>query len=301
MQNSSALKQKYLNRKKNKIKTSTSKKVIFTVYFVLACVFSVYCLFPLFWAFYNSLKTVEEYYTSTLALPQTWDFSYYSKIFKSFTVGRYGFWDMAWNSIWMAFGSQFLNLLASVLVAYPLARYDFPAKGFFYGIIIFRITIPIVGGGAAGYKLMLNLNMINNPLNYSLQWFTGFDMQALIVYGYFKNISKEYSEAAFIDGANKLTVLFKIVLPQAWPCLIALYISGVKGVWSNYTNSMLYLQKYPNLGYGIYLLQDEASFLEGGVPMYYGAILLSALVPITLFAFGQKSMLTNMSVGGLKG
>lgn len=286
---------------KNKIKKSVSRRIIFIVYFVFACLFSIYCLFPLIWTFYNSLKPVEEYYISTLKLPNVWNLSYYGSIFKNFTVGKYGFWIMAWNSVWMAFISQLLNILASVLVAYPLARYDFPGKGFFYGIIVFRITIPIVGSGAAGYKLMMNMNMINNPLMFSLQWFSGFDMSALILYGYFKNISKEYSEAAFIDGAGRATVLFKVVLPQAWPCIVALYINAVKNVWSNYQTSMLYLQKYPNLGYGIYLLRDEASFLEGGVPMYYGAIILSALVPLALFAVGQKSMITNMSVGGLKG
>lgn len=290
-----------MSHKKNKIETSLSKKIIFITYFVFACIFSVYCLFPLFWTFYNSLKPVEEYYINTLAFPKIWDFAYYGKIFDNFAVGEYGFWVMAWNSIWMAFGSQVLNILASILVAYPLARYNFPGKNFFYGIIVFRITIPIVGSGAAGYKLMLDMNMVNNPLNFSLQWFTGFDMSALILYGYFKNISKEYSEAAFIDGADRITVLFKVVLPQAWPCIIALYVSQVKGVWSNYQTSMLYLPKYPNLGYGIYLLRDEATFLDGGVPMYYGAILLSAIVPLALFAAGQKSMLTNMSTGGLKG
>ena len=179
--------------------------------------------------------------------------------------------------------------------------YNFIGKNFFYGIIVFRVTIPIFGGGGASYRLLRALNMINNPLNYSLTWFVGFDMHALILYGYFKNISKEYSEAAFMDGATRLRTFFDVVFPQAWPCVLALYISSVMGSWNGYSTPMLYLPKYPNLAYGIYLFQNEVLFIEGGTPMYFGAIILSSIVPLVLFTLGQKTMLANMSVGGLKG
>ena len=125
-----------IKRKKRKKVEALDKKIVFSVYFILACVFSVYCLFPLFWAFYNSLKGVSEYYQSTLALPQKWDFSYYGKIFSTFEVAGVGFWGMAFNSVWLAFASRFLDIIASVLVAYPLARYKFIGKEFFYGIIV---------------------------------------------------------------------------------------------------------------------------------------------------------------------
>lgn len=277
------------------------RRVIFCVFFVIYIVLSLYCLYPLFWTLANSLKSVEEYYDSTMSLPKAWDFSYYSRIFTSFQVGEATFVQMAINSIWIAFGSQILEILASALVAYPLARYNFPGKNFIYGIIVFRITIPIIGAGAAGYKLIRALGMLNNPLLYSLQWFVGFDFSALIMYGYFKGIDRGYSEAAYIDGATRLQTLVYVVLPQAMPCITALYISAVMGKWNNYTESMLYLTKYPNLAYGLYLFQDEVLFIEGGTPMFFGAIILSAIVPLTLFGIGQKSMLTNMSVGGLKG
>ena len=287
--------------KKNKVATAIDKKIIFSIYFVLACVFSVYCIFPLFWTFYNSFKSVPEYYNNTLALPHKWDLVYYNNILKVFSVSNHGFLEMVWNSVWMAFGSQILNIAASLLVAYPLAKYKFPLRNFFYGIIVFRITIPIFGAGSAAYKLYRALGMVNNPLNYSLTWFVGFDMTALILYGYFRNIDKGYSEAAFIDGANRLQTFLKVILPQAFPCIIALYINAVKNVWGDYGACMFYLRKFPNLSYGIYLFESEVLFVEGGTPMFYGAIVLSSIVPLTLFAAGQKSMLKNLSVGGLKG
>ena len=283
-----------------KIKQDKGRIAIYTVYFVVFVLYSVICLYPLFFCFTNSMKSVEEYYTSMFAMPQHWGITYYIKIFNSFKVGQYGFWNMAFNSFWQSFGGQLLNILASIMVAYPLARYNFPFKKFFYAIIIFRITIPIIGAGPAAYKFFRAINFVNNPL-YIITCFAGFDLNALILYGYFKAISKEYSEAAYMDGATRLQTLFTVVLPQAFPCVLALYVNSVMGQWNNYTMPQIYLTNYPNLALGIYEFEKYALFTEGGTPMFFGALILSSIVPLGLFTASQKLLLTNMSVGGIKG
>lgn len=286
----------------NKIANSKSQRVVFTIYFILFIVFSAFNLYPVFWCFINSFKSTIEFANNPHGLPQVWNFKFYGEIVKSFKVGPVGFGEMIWNSFWLAFGGQALNILASLCVAYPLARYNFHGKKFFYGIIIFRITIPIIGAGPAGYKLLRSLGMVNTPPLYLLTFFTGFDMQALIMYGYFKNISKEYSEAAFIDGATVLETFTYVIIPQAIPCILALYVSSVMGQWNNYASPLIYLPKYPNLALGIYEIDRSASFLgANGAAKKYGAIVLSSLVPIILFSVSQKMMLQNMTVGGLKG
>jgi ABC-type maltose transport system permease subunit len=65
---------------------------------------------------------------------------------------------------------------------------------------------------------------------------------------------------------------------------------------------MINLPKYPNLALGIYEIDRSSSFLgANGLAKKYGAIVLSAIVPVLLFTLSQKTMLENMSVGGLKG
>ncbi len=278
-----------------------SQTVVFVIYFVLFVITAFLFLYPVFWIFQNSFKSVEEFHANPNALPQTWNFSYYIDILDSFKVGSVGFFEMIWNSVWLTFGGQALNILASVCVAYPLARYKFPFHKVFFGIIIFRITIPIIGASAASYKFLRSLNMIDNPLAYMITYFNGFDINALIFYGYFKSIDKGYSEAAYLDGANCLQVLFKIIIPQCIPCILALYVNCVMGNWSVYTTPQIYLPNYPNLALGIYSFESDSIRIENGTAKYFGAIIISSLVPIILFAISQKTMLQNMSVGGLKG
>ena len=108
--------------KRNKIERDKGQTIIFIIYFVLFVIFSVLFIYPLFWCFQNSFKSVGEYYDNPSALPQRWNFYYYGEIFRSFKIGSSGFWEMTWNSVFLTFGGQFLNILASICVAYPLAR-----------------------------------------------------------------------------------------------------------------------------------------------------------------------------------
>ncbi len=289
------------NIKTHKVSMDKSQVIVFTIYFVLFIITSLLFLYPVFWIFQNSLKTVEEFFDNPNSLPNRWNLAYYVEIFHAFKVGSIGFWEMVWNSIWQTFGGQMLNILASICVAYPLARYKFPLHKLFFGIIVFRITIPILGASAVGYKFLRALNMIDNPLPFMLTYFTGFDINALIFYGYFKTIDKGYSEAAYLDGASYLQVLIKIILPQCIPSILALYINAVMGNWNNYATPQINLPSYPNLALGIYSFENDMIFIENGSAKFFGAIILSSLVPVTLFAISQKTMLQNMSVGGLKG
>ncbi len=287
--------------KANKVAMDKSQIIVFAVFFVLLVVTSMLFLYPVFWIFQNSLKTTAEFFENRNGFPKTWNVASYVEIFKAFKVGDdVGFLEMVWNSIWLTFGGQFLNILASVCVAYPLARYKFPLHKFFFAIIIFRITIPVIGASAAAYKFLRFLNMIDNPPLFIVTFFSGFDINALILYGYFKSVDRGYSEAAYIDGASCLTVLFRIMVPLSLPCIFSLYVNSVMGYWNVYSTSQINLPSYPNLALGIFEF-EKVAMREDKMNFYYGAIIISSLVPTLLFALSQNTMLKNMSVGGLKG
>ena len=301
------LKKNYKKNKDGIAAEGMSKKVVFTVFTFLFIVQSFICLYPLIWCLSNAMRPNPEFYENQNAMFTSLHIEYVVHAIPAFKGVGVTFWEAIFNSFWFAFGTQFLNILASLFVAYPVARYNFPGKNFIYGIIIFRITVPIVGTGAVGYKLERALHMINNPPLYVLGAFQGFDMNALIMYGYIKAVSKEYSEAAFLDGATALQVLFKVVVPQAFPCALALYVNCVMAQWNNYNAFLVSLPKYLNLAAATYTLEGNKSFLGGSeynthnMALFYWIILLSGIVPLVLFAASQKLMIKNMAVGGLKG
>lgn len=291
-----------------KFKSSpVSVKIIYVCFFVIFTFFAVLYLYPLLWAILNSFKTMKEYSTDSLSFPENWLFRHYLEVFTEFQAvplsggEPFKYLDMLLNSLWILVVNVFVNVVSSALLAYALARFRFPGSKFLYALVIFANTIPIIGAGPAQYKLAMSLNMINNPAAIWLMWAGGFDFAFIVLYGYFKGVSRSYSESAKIDGANNLTIFIKVILPQVTPCIVAIAITQATGVWNNYSISMLYLRDYPNLAYGMYLFKDSKFLVKDSMPIYFAAAVISCIPIIVVYTCSQNLILNNMTTGGLKG
>lgn len=253
----------------------------------------------------NSLKTTSEIRVSMLSITKSWKFSNYSSVFEKFKVngmgGTVGFGTMLINSLWQTGLYLFVNLLSSMLVAYTLAKYRFPGRNLLFGLMIFTQTIPIIGSGAASYRLMDALNMVNNPAFIWLSWAMGFDYSAFIMLGTFQTVSNTYMEAAEIDGAGPFSIFGKIMLPQILPVMLALLVTNFVGKWNDYSTAQIYLNKYPNLAYGVYQFETIAKRLPDGIGIYYAVLVLVAVPGVAIYLFSQSAIMKNISVGGIKG
>jgi ABC-type glycerol-3-phosphate transport system permease component len=283
-------------------KSSTSEIVTAIIFLILFIIIAIVCIYPLFWAFNNSLKTFDEYSENNFILTKSWDFYNYFKVFNgTFQYNGVTYLGMLYNSLWILVVRVFVNIASSLMLAYAIARFEFPGRNFLYAVVIFANTIPIIGSGPATFKLLNSLNMVENPTTIWLSWAGGFDFAFIVLYGYFKGISPSYSESAYVEGAGELRVFFSIILPQVVPCVVAIMITQAIGVWNDYSTVMIYLRTTPNLAYGLYMFNTESIYISNSKPIYFAAAVISAVPVIVLYACTQKLILTNMTAGGLKG
>lgn len=281
---------------------SPSEKATAIVSFVLFLAIAFISVYPLFWAFINSLKDWKEYILSSVSMPDTWHWENYVNVFtENFKVKGVMYLGMLVNSLWIVIIKVLVNVASSTMLAYAVARFRFPGKELLYVVVIFVNTIPIIGSGPAAYKLLSWLGMVNNPLTIWISWASGFDFAFIVLYGYFKGVSSSYSEAAYIDGAGELKTFFSIILPQIMPCLVAIMITQAISVWNDYGTVMIYLRDTPNLAYGLYEFNVDARYAKNSRPIYYAAAVISAIPIIVLYTCTQNLILTNMTAGGLKG
>ena len=143
--------------------------------------------------------------------------------------------------------------------------------------------------------------MINNPATIWLAWAMGFDYSAFVMYGTFQSISNSYKESAELDGANNLQVLWYIMLPQIIPCIVALAVTNFVSRWNEYSTSQIYLNKYPNLAYGLFIFEKKMVHSSNGEGIYYAALIITAIPGVLIYALSQNAVINNISVGGLKG
>ena len=103
-----------------------------------------------------------------------------------------------------------------------------------------------------------------------------------------------------MDGATEFTVLTKIMLPQVLPMLGVFYTLSFINSWTSYEFTMLYMPRYPSIAYGLFQYQYK---MQRGMdmPMYFAALIITAIPSLVLFAAFQDKILVNMTIGGLKG
>ena len=289
--------------KPSKMKEQKDTKVFLYVFLTIFIVYGLTLILPVVWLLMNALKTSREYLlNSSFSRPEgklQWVNFWHA--FKEIQYDKTSFFGMFFNSVWMSLLNIFVNIGCSTLTAYAMARYRFPGKTFLYSLAIIVQVVPIIGTGGAAYKFMATCGMINNPMLIWLSWAGGFDFSFVVLYGYFQSISGQYAEAAEIDGASQLRVMWQVMIPQAIPAIASLMILNFITTWNNYQTPLLYMSEYPTLALGIFSFEKISPFLKNGIPVYFCSVLLSMIPVLIIFSCTQKMIMTNVTAGGLKG
>lgn len=288
-----------------RFKKISARSLVLIIVFIIFSMYSVSLVYPLIWAFLNSLKNNLEFFRAPFALPEDWLFSNFAEAFSAISIRttqlvEVNLFGMFGNSLWFTLGSSFLQVATSAMTAYVVSKYEFKCRNFIYGLAIFIMIIPIVGNLPAQYKLFNQLGMKNSP-TILLAYTSGFGFGFIILYGFFKNISWYYAEAAFVDGAGNLRVFLSIMIPQAMPALTSLFIITAIGSWNDYMTPLLYMGDFPTLASGLYRFKEIMSNAESNYPVYFAGILISVIPILVLFAFFSETIMENTVAGGLKG
>ena len=298
---------------KHKLKNFFKHNTFFLILGILLAVYVSTMLFTFSYGLLNSLKSAKEYDWNRVGLPQEgWQFSNYAlamtKIFVKVRIASGGFTyvgiiDMYINTILYAVGCAFFSTFVPCCTAYLTGRFKYKFSGIIVGIVIVTMSLPIVGSTPSSLQLARTLGLYDSIFG---MWLMSAHFQMgihfLVFHDAFRNFPAAYKEAAEIDGANHLHVMFRIMMPLVKNVFVTIFLLRLIGLWNDYQTPLLYIPNKPTIAYGLYYFSfvntDNQTF---SVPMQLtGAFLLS--VPIFIvFVIFQKRIMTNISIGGIKG
>ncbi len=213
-----------------------------------------------------------------------------------------------------------LGIIVQFSAAYALAKRKFPFKSFI--TILFIIPGYISAGQIPSYVLMADLKLINNFWIYILP--TLFSFYNIIVFRTFiqSTVPDSLPEAALIDGANELTIMWKIVLPLCKPVLATVALWIMVGQWNDWTTTLVYIRKSNlfTLQYKMMELVKESERMTklieaarqagqdiSDMPVPTSESLISAQVVVSTFPiicvypFLQKYFVKGIMLGAVKG
>ncbi len=281
------------------------ERIIMWIVFPILLIWSFTLIYPFMWAFLNSLKTIPEYFQDTFALPQKWLFSNWGEAFNVLRIqksnGEFAYlWDMILNSIWYTLGGALLNTVSATMLAYAVSKYRFRFCKFLYNLTVVVMMLPVVSAMAAEFKYFNLWGITNSPLYLVTALGSIGSSTFLILYSAFKSIPWTYAESVFVDGGGNWTVFLRIMIPQAMPMLSAMFILACIGRWNDYMSPYLYLSDFPTLATALFRLENTAS-TANNKPVFFATVLISVIPIFVLFVLCSKKIMSNVSVGGLKG
>ena len=279
---------------------------------ILMLVYSISLIAPIVWMIVNSFKGYQEIYlTSALAFPKEWVFENYVNIFDKLTYtvytseGKlvYDIWNMIYYSLIFALATSTYSVVCLSVTAYAIGRYKNKLTKFLYALGIWLMIIPFTSDGGSGLLLRKQLGIYDNMTALILTaggcLFTG--AYFLMLEALFEKLGKEYAEAAAIDGAGEWSIMIRIIFPLAIPMMTVVFVIGFIAAWNDYLTFMVLLPSYANLALGMYDFQLAASMNGSTYPEVLAGFVIVAIPIVIMFAFSQKLMASNLTIGGLKG
>ena len=200
-----------------------------------------------------------------------------------------------------------LQLLISVLMAYPLSRKDLPGRGFF----TMMVFIPMVfsAGLIPTYLVVKEVKMLNSIWSMVIPGVVS-SYNLMILKSFFQTMDVGYIEAARIDGASEWRTLFSILLPLSLPALCTVGLFGAVSYWNTYYAYVYYISDN-NLATLQVLLKrviasSESMLFEVDVEipsmtLKMAAVVVTALPIMLVYPFLQKYFIQGVTLGGVKG
>ncbi|MDR1173893.1 MAG: carbohydrate ABC transporter permease [Treponema sp.] len=252
-------------------------------------------LLPFFWSFSTSLRLpAESYRMPPDFFPTDFHWQHYLSVFEKFPFARFVI-----NSLIVSFSVMFLSLFVTTLAAFSLARINFRGKNAIFTIFMSGMMIPYYATMLSVYIIMSKLHLVGslwaliipaaiNPLH------------IFLVRQFMMTIPKSYEEAAEIDGYGRFGIYLKIMVPMSKPVMMLAALQAFIASWNNFVGPLIYLSDWNKMTLPVGIRMLSGYMGSGSMSVILAGITMSLIMPILLFAFGQRYLIEGIALTGVK-
>ena len=204
------------------------------------------------------------------------------------------------STIVISLCATILVLLVATPAAYYTARFKFPGKlAFMFLVIVTQMLQPTVLTTGL-FKQMLAMNLYDTWLAMILiNAAFNLAFAVWIMHSFFASVPKEVEEAAQIDGAGKLRVLFKVSLPLVWPGIVTAVIFTFVACWNEFAASLVILSTAENQPLSVALTKFVGQYATAW-QYVFGVSIVAILPVIVLFMVIEKRLIGGLTAGAVK-
>ena len=297
--------------KTNKIKTGFSDAAFDTILVVLIGIFLLLVLYPLIYIVSSSFSSGEAVTTGRVLLwPVEFSLRGYEIVFSYSTV-----WTGYLNTIFYTVFGTIINVVITVLAAYPMSRKNFQGRK----VLNYFYMVPMFFGGGLipSYILISNLHLINTRAVLLIMGALNLTYMVIMRTFFQSSIPNELLESAKMDGISDIGYLMKIVLPLSKAVVSVITLYSIVGHWNSFFMPMIYLRDRELYPLQLILREilnassiDKSSIqdpellsqLVGQADVMKYSLVVVAVVPmLVIYPFVQKFFEKGVMIGSVKG
>jgi multiple sugar transport system permease protein/raffinose/stachyose/melibiose transport system permease protein len=260
-------------------------------------VLAVVCLFPFAWMALSSIKTLPELYTVPPHwLPSAPTIANYVNVIFNSNIPRYFL-----NSVIISVGSTGLALILAIFASYGFARFNFRGKRLLQSLVLIGQLLPTAAIIVPLFITLRYLHLVNTYWGLILVYMIiTLPLSVWMLTSYFKALPVELEEAATIDGASRLGILFRITLPLSTPGLVAVVVYAFVTTWNEFIFALCFAtdSSVKTLPIGLAEFSTEFNTDWGGV---MAASMVMTIPVAFLFLFFQNLFVGGLTAGATKG
>lgn len=285
-----------------------SERIFDIANYAVVTLFAVICVFPFIYVLAFSFTPYEDYLVEPLRLiPRNPDLQAYVQML-GMSLLRTGYR----NTIIITICGTALNLFLLCISAYPLSKKNLKGRSVVMSLIIF--TMFFSGGMIPNYALIRSLGLINTYWALILPGAIS-TYNLILMRNFISTIPESLEESAIIDGANEITVLFKIILPLSTPAIFTFLLFHAVGHWNAYFDSVLYISRramWPLMLVLRELITEGGNMSREGqifdperlaqpFTLQMAAIVITVVPILLVYPFIQRYFMKGLLLGSVKG
>ena len=265
-------------------------------YHVLMIVWSFIAVFPLYFLMINTFKVKKEIYTNFFGLPKKWTLENYQAL-----LSNSDFFVYFRNSFLVVVISLLMILLLGSLCAFALAHWRTKfSKGIYYFFVI-GMMLPIKIATIRLLQIMKVLNTLNTLCClYPIYIAMGLPTAVFILTEFVHGLPGELYEAAYMDGASRFRIWYRIVVPLIRPALATVAIYNLVPIWNDLWFPLIFITKESSKTVLLAVTRLQGQYSTDW-PKVLTILAMSALPVIALYLTMAQSFIKGLTAGAVKG
>jgi multiple sugar transport system permease protein len=219
----------------------------------------------------------------------------YAEVFELIDYPR-----LLFNTIALATIGTIGTVLSCTLVAYGFARFRFPGRQLLFLVLIATIFLPAAVTLIPTYTIFFQLGWVGTWLPLLVPAFLANAYDVFLLRQYFLTIPRDLDEAAAIDGAGPVRILWSVVLPQAWPAIVAVAIFTFVYSWNDFFTPLIYLSTKQDLWPISVGLASFNGIHYRSPALIQAGTLMTLVIPVVLFIIFQRFFTRGIVISGVE-